>query len=270
MFNYVKNDINGNEYLNIPKIIKHIVIFIILVIILTGTFGSVPSGSIGVKTQFGKVKSNYIDAGIYTKIPLIESVKVIDVKNQKEESTSSAASKDLQTVNSQVAVNYTLNPEMVVNLYATVGMDYKVRVIDPVIQEAVKSVTAKFTAEELITKRELVSQEIKNHLSDKLSSSGINVENFSIINFDFSKSFNDAIEAKVTAEQNALASKNKLEQIKYEKEQAIVSAQGRAEALRIESNAISSNEKVLELRAIEKWNGVLPQVTGSSVPFINI
>ena len=90
------------------------------------------------------------------------------------------------------------------------------------------------------------------------------------MNFDFSKSFNDAIEAKVTAEQNALAAKNKLDQVKYVAQQAVEEATGKAKALSIEGQALQSNPQVLQIRAIEKWNGVLPTVTGSSMPFVNI
>lgn len=269
-----------NGVLNTTKIIRHVVILILFIVgfsISASAIGTVPSGSVGVKTRFGAVRQNYVNPGVYIKAPFIEDVKIIDIKNQKEEARASAASKDLQTVNSQIAVNYTLREDQVVKLYATVGLDYKVRIIDPIIQEAVKSVTAKFTAEELITKREEVSEEIKHHLVEKLSPQGIEVQNFSIIDFDFSKSFNDAIEAKVTAEQDALAAKNKNEQIKYEAQQAIEKAKGNAESIRIESQALQSNPAILKLReienqskAIEKWSGILPNVTGGAVPFINV
>jgi len=130
--------------------------------------------------------------------------------------------------------------------------------------------TAKFTAEELITKRELVRDEIKGQLKTRLKDRNIIVDEFNIINFEFSKNFNDAIEAKVTAEQSALAAKNKLEQIKFEADQKIAEARGKAEAMTIESNALKSNPQILELRALEKWNGTLPQVTGGAIPFINL
>jgi len=138
------------------------------------------------------------------------------------------------------------------------------------MQEAIKASTAKFTAEELITKRELVRDEIKEVLKTRLKTQNILVDEFNIVNFEFSKNFNDAIEAKVTAEQQALAAKNKLEQIKFEADQKIAEARGKAEAMTIESNALRSNPQILELRALEKWNGTLPQVTGGATPFINL
>lgn len=254
------------------KVIAGIIAGIVILTILATQFpfGTVGAGERGVKLRFSAVTGTTVGEGLYFRIPFVERVVIMDVKTQKEEVNASAASKDLQTVNAVVALNYSINPESVVSVYQNIGIDYKIRIIDPAIQEAVKASTAKFTAEELITKREAVGADIKTHLSDRLTPHGIRTEGFSIINFDFSGSFNQAIEAKVTAEQNALASKNKLEQIKYEKEQAIVSAQGRAEALRIESAAISSNPEVLELRAIEKWNGILPTTTGGAIPFLNI
>ena len=274
MFNYTKKGINsyGQEVLlpNITKIITHAVSLVVVLVLLFNAGGTVGAGQRGILLDAGAVDGKIFGPGIYFKVPLYQSVVKIDVQTQKEEASASAASSDLQTVNSQVALNYSIQHEAVGKLYQDVGVDYKVRLIDPAIQESVKASTAKFTAEELITKREEVKEEIRTALTTRLATNGIVVENFSIINFDFSKSFNEAIEAKVTAEQNALAAKNKLAQVEYEAQQAIESAKGRAEALRVESVAISSNPKVLELRAIEKWNGVLPQVTSGAVPFINL
>lgn len=245
-------------------------LLILIILIANFPFGTVGAGERGVRLRFQAVTGDVVDEGLYFQIPFVERVVKMDIKTQKEEVGASAASKDLQTVNSTIALNYSLQPDSVAKIYQEIGRDYKVRVIDPAIQESVKASTAKFTAEELITKREEVSQDIKTHLAEKLTDTGIIVESFSIINFDFSKSFNDAIEAKVTAEQDALAAKNKLEQIKYEKEQAIVSAEGRATALRIEQAALSDNPDVLKLRWIEKWDGHQPQVISNATPLINI
>ena len=154
---------------------------------------------------------------------------------------SDAASKDLQRVHSVVALNFHIDPDRVANMYQDVGLQFKDRIIDPGMQEAIKASTAKFTAEELITKRELVRDEIKAQLKARLKERNILVDEFNIVNFEFSKNFNDAIEAKVTAEQQALAAKNKLEQIKFEADQKIAEARGKAEAMTIESNALKSN-----------------------------
>jgi prohibitin 2 len=233
-------------------------------------FGTIAAGERGVHLRFTAVTGKIYGEGLYFRIPLIESVQMMDVKVQKYEMKSDAASKDLQTVHSVVALNFHIDPDRVANIYQDVGLQFSDRLIDPAMQEAIKASTAKFTAEELITKREMVRDEIKAQLTSRLKDRNILVDEFNIVNFEFSKNFNDAIEAKVTAEQQALAAKNKLEQIKFEADQKIAEARGKAEAMTIESNALRSNPQILELRALEKWNGTLPQVTGGATPFINL
>ena len=245
-------------------------VIILLILIIFSPFGIVGAGERGIQLRFGAVTGKVWGEGLYFKIPLIESVKTVDVKIQKEEAAVSAASRDLQTVTSKVALNYHVDPKKVADIYQSIGTDYKARLIDPYMQEAVKATTAQFTAEELITKREMVREAVKTSLRTKFADSGILVDEFNIVDFEFSKSFNEAIEAKVTAEQNALAAKNKLEQIKFESEQAIASSKGKAEAQRIEGEALRANPQVIELRAIEKWDGKLPQYMTGTVPFVNL
>ena len=247
-----------------------IVVAALLLLFVLSPFGTIAAGERGVHLRFTAVTGKVFGEGLYFRIPLIESVQTIDVKVQKYEMQSAAASKDLQTVHSVVALNFHIDPAGVATIYQDVGLLFKDRLIDPAMQEAVKASTAKFTAEELITKREMVRDDIKAQLTTRLKDRNILVDEFNIVNFEFSKNFNDAIEAKVTAEQQALAAKNKLEQIKFEADQKIAEARGKAEAMTIESSALRSNPQILELRALEKWNGTLPQVTGGAVPFINL
>ena len=253
------------------NVIRIVVAIIVLVLLLPlSPFGTIAAGERGVHLRFTAVTGKVFGEGLYFRIPLIESVQMMDVKVQKYEMKSDAASKDLQTVHSVVALNFHIDPDRVGNIYQDVGLQFGDRIIDPAMQEAIKASTAKFTAEELITKREMVRDEIKSQLKARLKDRHIIVDEFNIVNFEFSKNFNDAIEAKVTAEQQALAAKNKLEQIKFEADQKIAEARGKAEAITIESNALKSNPQILELRALEKWNGTLPQVTGGAIPFINL
>jgi len=248
-----------------------IVVGLLLFILILNPFGTIGAGERGILLRFNAVTGKILGEGLYFRIPIVERVITIDIKIQKEQADATAASKDLQTVHSDVAVNFHIDPSRVAGIYQEVGVDYKERIIDPALQEGVKAITAKFTAEELITKRELVKEDIKILLRDKLQPRGIMVDEFNIVDFGFSPSFNTAIEAKVTAEQQALAAKNKLEQIKFEADQRIAEARGKAEAIRVESDALRSNPQILELRALEKWDGVLPQVTGTGgVPFINL
>jgi regulator of protease activity HflC (stomatin/prohibitin superfamily) len=244
---------------------------LLIAFLIMNPFGTIGAGERGVLLRFSAVTGKILGEGLYFRIPIVERVVTMDIKIQKEQAEASAASKDLQTVHSNVAINFHIDPERVAGIYQEVGIDYKERLIDPAMQEGVKAITARFTAEELITKREMVKDEVKALLRDKLQPRGILVDEFNIVDFGFSASFNSAIEAKVTAEQQALAAKNKLEQIKFEADQRVAEARGKAEAIRVESEALRSNPQILELRALEKWDGVLPQVTGSGgVPFINL
>ena len=229
-------------------------------------FVVINAGERGVVTRLGAYVRT-LDPGINWITPVIEHATVFDVRTQKEQTEASAASKDLQTVNAVVAVNHNVDPMKVAELYVTVGPDYKSRIIDPAVQEVVKAVTARYTAEELLTKRAVVTDEIQSLLSTRLSANDIQVTAVSIVNFNFSPTFNAAIEAKVTAEQNALAEKNNL-----------AAAQFQAQAIRVKSEA-ANNEKYIQLQqleveraAIEKWNGVLPSqmIPNATLPFINL
>ena len=256
--------------MKIKKIISSAVIGIIALVIIFGSFGTVGAGERGVFLQFGAVKDKILGEGLYFKIPIIHSVVKIDVKTQKDEVPASASSKDLQMVTSRIALNYHLAPDSVNRVWQEVGKDYNTRIIAPSIQEAVKATVAKFTAEELITKREEVKEHIKDNLTNRLLENFIVVDGFNIIDFSFSEAFNTAIEAKVTAEQLKLKAERDLERIRIEKEQKISEAEGKARAIQIEAQALMANAKVVELRWIEKWDGKVPTYWGEASPFIGI
>ncbi len=247
-----------------------VVLGLFLLVLVFSAIGTVNAGERGVLVQFGAVTGKVFDEGLYFKIPFVQEVVRIDVKVQKSEVGADASSKDLQVVNSRVALNFKLDPNKVADLYQSVGRSYEDRLIDPSVQESVKAATAKYTAEELITKRGEVRDEIKRNLKEKLEPHGILVDEFNIVDFAFSTSFNHAIEEKVTAEQQALAARNKLEQVKFEAEQKIAEAKGRAEGIRIESEALKTNDKILEMRFIEAWDGKLPVVMGQTANFMDI
>lgn len=272
LFNYVDE---SKREVKVGKVILHILLFIFVVFpLLWNTWGTVNAGVRGVRTRMGAVVGT-VNEGLYFKLPYLEGVYKMDVKVQKDEVEANAASKDLQTVSSKMAINFNLSPDAASIIYRSVGTDYKIRILDPAVQESVKAVTAKYTAEELITKRESVRDEIKTVLSGKMAQYGIIIDQVNITNFDFSQSFNAAIEAKVTAEQSALAAKNKLEQVKFEAEQRITSAKGEAEAIKIQAAAIQNQggAEYVNLKWVEKWNGALPTTqmgTSGFTPLINI
>lgn len=251
--------------------ISGLILGAIAIIFILSSIGTVSAGFRGVYTRFGATTGTTVQPGIYLKWPLIDRVYKMDVRIQKEQVDAEAASKDLQDVKSTVALNYHVDPIKVVNLFQNVGRDYNDTIIAPAMQEAVKATTANFTAEELIEKRADVSQAIKDSLALKLASVGLIPDSFNIVNFNFSESFNSAIESKVTAQQQSLAAQNLLAKVKFEAQQAVEAAQGKAKAIQIEGDAIAKNPLIIQMRSIEKWNGNLPQVTGSgAVPFVNI
>lgn len=257
----------------IGKTVFFVIVAVILVMAAFGSFYTIGAGERGVLLTWGKPSPVPSTSGLNFKIPFVQTVVKMDVKTLKYEAKASAASQDLQTVTTDVAVNYHLSPDSVVTLYKEIGIDYQDKIIQPAVQEVVKAITAKYTAEQLITKRAEVKEAIDVALRDRLAKSNIVVDTISITNFDFSTSFNQAIEAKVTTEQNALAAKNKLAQVEYEAQQRITQAEGEAKAIQIQAQAIQSQggKEYVQLQAINKWNGNLPMYTGGgAIPFINI
>jgi regulator of protease activity HflC (stomatin/prohibitin superfamily) len=249
--------------------VVRIVIVVALLIVLMNAFETIGAGERGVVfSQFGGVGDLVLDEGLRFKVPFIQDIIPIDVKIQKSETAVAASSKDLQMVSSTIAVNYHVDPDAANKVYQDVGLSYKERIIDPAVQESMKAATAQFTAEELITRRGEVSVQIKEMLSDRLLTHSILVDEFNIVDFSFSAVFNEAIEMKQTAEQSALKAQRDLERIKIEAEQRITTARAEAEGQRLQRQTISP--EILQLRAIEKWDGHLPQVTSGGTPFIDL
>jgi regulator of protease activity HflC (stomatin/prohibitin superfamily) len=199
----------------------------------------------------------------------------MDVKIQKARTDSEASTKDLQITKFSIVLNYHISPDTVNWIYQNIGVHFGDRIIEPSVQEGVKAIAARYTAEELITQRDRVSLEIKELLSKRLLSYRIAIDDFSIVSFTFSSAFTDAIEQKQTAEQNALKALRDLDRIKIEAKQTIEQARAEAMALRLKRSEITTNLLQLQqieaqLKAIEKWNGILPNVTSGAVPFLNL
>lgn len=244
-------------------------VVLLLLILAFNSYVIVGAGERGVVfNKFGGVEDRVLDEGLRFKIPFVQDVITLDVKTQISQTPASASSKDLQVVSSTIALNYHLDPDQANRVYQEVGTSYKQRIIDPAVQEAVKAVTARFTAEELITARSEVSVQIKDVLTERLMRRNVIVDEFSIVDFAFSELFNSAIEAKQAAEQSALKAQRDLERIKIEAEQKLTASRAEAEAQRLQRETIS--EEILQLRAIEKWDGKLPTVTSGAVPLIDL
>ncbi len=242
----------------LKKIIITAAVVFLLIILLLNSFTAVTAGHSGVITTFGKVSDTVLTEGLHFKIPFIQKIVLIDNRVLKAEADCSSASKDLQTVRSTIAVNYKVINSFSANVYKNIGMDYETIIITPAIQECVKAVTARFTAEELITNRQNVSDLMSEQLKEKISSYGIDIQIFNIISFEFTDEYNAAIEAKQTAQQNALKAEQDLQRIKVEAEQTIAEAEAEAKAYRLKSEQITP--EILLMSYIDKWDGKLPAV----------
>ena len=253
-----------------------IILLFILLAFLT-CFCSVPTGYVGIKTKFGKADQNVIQEGLNFKLPMIEKVILMDCRTQKAEINCSTASRDLQEVSLKVAINYNVSVENAYSIYKNIGVNYESIMISPSILESVKSVTAQYTAEELITKRSEVSDKMQDTLKEKIESRGFTVIDFNVTDLDFSVAYNQAIEKKQVAEQEAKQAQYELEKSKIENEKKIAEAEANAKVMQVQNSSITENAlklKELEIKKnfIEKWNGILPStVTGDSViPFLDI
>jgi prohibitin 2 len=251
-------------------------LFVFLLIL--NPFVKIDAGERGVLLNFGAVAADVLDEGLHLVIPIMQKVVRVDVKIQKSETRAEAASKDLQDITSVIALNYHVIPDKANWVYQNIGVAFKERIIDPNVQEAVKAVTAKYTAVQLIGEREKVSAAIRDTLKEKLVEYNLYVDGFSVIDFSFSKKFTNAIEAKQEAEQLALKAQRDLERIKIEATQKVAQAQAEAESLRLQKQQITV--ELIELRKIEafreaiaKWNGTVPNVLlsgGGAAPLLNL
>ncbi len=234
------------------------------------SFFTVPAGFVGVVTRFDAV-ARVVQPGFGVKIPFVENVVKMDVRTQKDQTDAAAASSDLQQVTSTIAVNYNLDPTYASTVYQTVGTDYADILIAPAIQNIFKATTAQFTAEELIDQRENVRATAEAALKTQLAQYHVIVQNFNIINFNFSDQFNQAIEAKQVAQQQVETAKQLLAKAQVDAQTAVAQAQGQADAQKALRDAGSLTPEYLEFLAIQKWDGRLPTVVaGSTTPFIDL
>lgn len=248
-----------------------------IVLPLVNPFVVINAGNRGVITNFGKVDQVVLGEGLHLRIPIMQAIHEINVQIQKGDGDGDSASKDMQQVHIKIALNFHLIPDRVAETYQAIGNLNTVgdRIMIPAVQEAVKATTAKYTAEELISKRAEVRDMISAALKERMTRHGIAIDEFSIVNFQFSPSFNQAIEAKTTAEQLKLKAERDLQRIEVEARQKVTSAKAEAESLSLQRQQVTP--EMIKLRevenqrlALEKWDGHLPNVTGGTIPFINV
>lgn len=238
---------------------KWILALIVLVMVISASVYVVPAGNVAVITRFGAI-SRATPAGIHLKIPFVEQSVNMSVRTQKDQVEATAMSANLQVVTSQIAVNYHLDGNRAMQVFQDVGTNYAEIIVAPAIQNTFKAVTAKFTAEELITKRDEVRLLSELELTKQLESYNIVVENFNIVNFDFSAEYQQAIEAKQVVQQQVETSKQKLAQAQIDAQTVIAQAQGQADAQKALNATGALTPEYLSYLFLTRWNGVLPQV----------
>lgn len=247
---------------NIKKIIVIGVIALVVIITAAASLTVVGAGNTGVVVTLGAVSDKVLSEGLHLKAPFVQEIVQINNRTQKIETDGSASSKDLQVITYLVAVNYRVDHKSSASLYKNIGVNYESVIITPAIQESIKAVTAQYTAEELITRRQEVSTQIKDALSEKIGEYGIAVEIFNIINFDFSEEFNAAVEAKQTAQQNALKAEQDLARIEIEAKQQVTQAEAEAQSIKLIQDALTASPDYVEYIKWNKWDGKLPTVMG--------
>lgn len=247
------------------------VIGVIIFLLFFNPIAMVGVGERGVKVTLGKVSPHSYTEGIHLITPFISHIKTMDVKTQKDTMQTPVYTKDIQQAGISYVINYNLQPANVHKMYQEVGTDYKDKILLPVVEGTMKDVIGKWNAQDLVANREKATKEILSKLQTHLDKNYINVTDFQMIAIDYSDVFERAIEAKVTAEQDALKAKNKTVQVQEEAKQKIISAEAEAKSMSIRAHALTQNKALVEYEAVQKWNGILPNyMMGNSVPFINV
>lgn len=249
----------------ITKIVAGVLVALIVIFIAANSFTIVDAGHTGVVVTLGKVNEGVLQEGMHIKAPFVQKVIKIDNRIVKLEVDTEAFSKDLQTVSTTLAINYRVDTAKSYSIYKNIGANYEAVLVTPAVNEVLKAITAKYTAEESVTNRSLISDGLIEGLNEKLNDSGLYVTDVNIINFDFSEAFITAIEEKQVAQQQLLKAET-------EKQTAITNAEAEAEATMIKAEAeaaankkikASLDDNVIRAKFYEKWNGELPQAMGS-------
>jgi prohibitin 2 len=264
------------------KIAAAVITIIVIIVILAESIVIVEAGHRGVVLYLGAVENRVLGEGVHFIAPFLEQVVPMEVRTQKFQAEASAASNDLQEVQTVIAVNYRIDPTEANKIYQTLGVNYGDRVISPTIQESVKASVAKFNAEDLITKRETAKGVIANAIRSTLAANDIQTQNVFITDFKFSDAFASQIEQKVVAFQKYLTELNNLRSVGVVANQSVAQAEGQAranaakatgesQAIKIITSQLKESPEYLQWQAISRWNGQMPYALGSSgFPFFQL
>jgi len=263
----------------IKRVVGGFIIAILALIFLFGSFTVVSPQEVGVVTRTGAL-NRILGEGLHLKFPLIEGVTKMAIQEQKYTVDSQVYSRDAQTVDTKLTINYQLNRADVEKTYRETKNNYQDIIIQPILSPVVEEVFSRYTAQELVEKRTMLPSDIKTRIIERVGGKGITVKGVEFT-FDFDDQYEAAIKNKQVQEQQALAQVNITAQEKEKKAQEILKAEALAERTRLEAIALQSaqGDKVIAkiyaeaaLKAAEKWDGKLPtqMIPGSTVPFINL
>ncbi len=263
-----------------PRNLGIFLVVIALLIILWGTFVIVPAGHRGVVLWWGSVEKRVMAEGLNFKMPVAENVIKVDVRVQPHPFKEiEASSKEYQMVKLTGMMNFHIDPAYVNELYQKVGLDFANKVIDPAFNDFVKEVVPIYQVTEILPKREEIRRRASTKLGENLSRYHIIVDDIYLSNIRFSSDYERAVEAKQVAQQQVETQRQVLAQREIEAQQKVATAKGEAESIQVvaqgqakanEALSRSISPILVEYKGIEKWNGILPQVSGTSTPFIDL
>ena len=263
-----------------PQTILILIVLLILFIISWGSFAIVPAGHRGVVLWWGSVEKRIMGEGLNFKVPIAERVIKVDVKVQPHPFKEiDASSKEYQMVKMTGMMNFHIDPSYVNDLYQKVGLDFADKVIDPAFNDFVKEVVPTYPIGEILPKREEIRKRAMGKLGENLARYHIIVDDIYFANIRFSPGYEGAVEAKQVAQQQVETQRQVLAQREIEAQQKVATAKGEAESILVvaqgqakANDALSRSISpiLVQYKGIEKWNGILPQVSGGALPLINL
>ena len=248
-----------------------VLLLLVCLIVMVNPFVMVGPGERGIKIRLGQVQTASYEEGLHLIVPFIDKFRTMDVKTQKNTLNTQVYTKDIQQANIKYVINYNVQPNSVNRLFQQVGMDYEAKILTPVVEGTIKDIIGKWNAQDLIANREKATGDILFKLQAQLKDNYINVTDFQMVDINYSKVFEQAIESKGTAEQEALKAKNKTVQVQEEAKQKVIAAEAEARSMSIRAQALAQNKSLVQYEAVQKWDGKMPQyMLGNTVPFINV
>ena len=253
------------------KIITVTLSVIAALILICCSFYTVDSTERGIIKTLGKISEEPVAAGLHVKIPFVQTVYKMSIQTYKVEGVEASYTKDIQSADIAIVLNYDVIPDSVACLYTKIGTKYAEKIIFPIVKGVIKDVIGEFNAAEIVENRENVRKQIESNLKQQVPSKYFTNISFQITNIDYDDAFESAIIAKQVAEQEALKAKNTTVRIEEEAKQKVIAAEAEAQAMKVRADALVKNPKLTEYEAVMKWDGKLPTyMMGGTVPFINL